>query len=142
MYQPTLNIPEQTSRLVSNKEDPAIQYFLGTYNRNVIHNMIIKAVHESSNGKASIGKQSDSELQVVMIHILQMEYNQHHSIMDLNKMVVRQCSDNILQNMAYYMKYITDLNTPGPIGASQTTMDLLLPASTRDSRERAFQDMI
>ncbi len=142
MYQPTVNIPEQTSRFVSNKEDPSIQYFLGDGNRNRIHNMIIKDVHERSGGQASIGKQSDTELQVVMIHILQMEYNHHHSIENLNKMVVKQCSDNILQNMAYYMKYITDLNTPGPLGVSQTAMDLLLPANTRDSRERAFQTML
>ena len=136
-----MDIAEQSSRYISNKEDPSIQYFMSEMNREKIHMLIIKSVYERTSGQANIGRQSDNELQVIMIHILQSQYNHHLPIADLNRMVVQKCTDNIIQNIGFYSSYIKDMNTPGPIGASEATLDLLLPSNTRDSKERAFKSI-
>tara|TARA_B100000676_G_scaffold188234_1_gene185038 strand:- start:200 stop:628 length:429 start_codon:yes stop_codon:yes gene_type:complete len=137
MYQPSLDIANPTSRFVSNKEDASLNYFLGEHNRSRIHNMIIKAVYEKTEGKASIGRQSDDELQVVMISVIQSNYQEHLPINELNKIVVQRCTKNIIQNLAHYTKYLSDLNSSGPIGTSQDSFQLLVPSSTRASRERS-----
>lgn len=139
MNRARMDIPEQSSRYVSNKEDPSINYFMSEVNRNKIHSLIIKSVYDKTNGQARIGKQSDNELQVIMIHTLQSQYNNHLPINELNKMVVQKCSDNIIQNIGFYTKYLTDMNSPGPLGASQSNFDLIVPQNTRDSRERYFK---
>ena len=141
MQRPTIGIPDQYSRYISNKEDPSIEYFMSLANRDKIQNLIIKRVYEKTNGQASIGKQSDNELQVVMIHTLQTNYNHHLPITELNKLVVKKCSENIINNIGYYVQYINDMNTPGPLGASQSTLDLIVPQNTRDSKERSFKSI-
>ena len=141
MQRPTIGIPDQYSRYISNKEDPSIAYFMSLANRDKIQNLIIKRVYEKTNGQASIGKQSDNELQVVMIHTLQTNYNNHLPITELNKLVVKKCSENIINNIGYYVQYINDMNAPGPLGASQSTLDLIVPQNTRDSKERSFKSI-
>ena len=139
MQQPKMNIPDQSSRYISNKEDPSITYFLSVANRGHIQNLLIKHVYDKTNGKARIGRQSDNELQVVMIHTLQTQYNHHLSITELNKLVVKKCSENIINNIGYYVQYINDMNAPGPLGASSSAFDLIVPRNTRDSKERSFK---
>lgn len=134
---PTIAIASPFSRLVANKNDPSIDIFLGDKNREHVHNMIVKSVYEKTDGKVKLAKQSDNEVKMVMIHTLQMQYNAHRPIQDLNKMVVQHCTQNIIQNIGHYVQYIKDMNAPGPMSASQSVMDLLLPANTRESRERS-----
>lgn len=141
MQRPTISIPDQSSRYVSNKEDPSISYFMSVANRNKIQDLIIKKVYDKTNGQASIGKQSDNELQVVMIHTLQTQYNHHLPITELNKLVVNKCSKNIINNMGHYVQYINDMNASGPLGASDSIFDLIVPQNTRDSKERSFKSI-
>jgi hypothetical protein len=141
MQKPTISIPDQSSRYVSNKEDPSILYFMSVANREKIQNLIMKQVYEKTNGQAKIGKQSDNELQVVMIHMLQTQYHHHLPINELNKLVVKKCSENIINNIGYYVQYINDMNAPGPLGASQSAFDFLVSQNTRDSKERSFKSI-
>ena len=141
MQRPVIEIPDQSSRYVSNKEDPSISYFLGQENRENVQRLIIKRVYDKTSGKARIGRQSDTELQVVMIQTLQSQYNHHLPITELNKIVINKCADNIINNIGYYMQYINDLNAPGPLGASQTVFGLIVPQNTRDSKERSFKSI-
>jgi hypothetical protein len=141
MQRPVIEIPNQSSRYVSNKEDPSISLFLGQENRENVQRLIIKRVYDKTSGKARIGRQSDTELQVVMIQTLQSQYNHHLPIAELNKIVINKCADNIINNIGYYMQYINDLNAPGPLGASQTALELIVPQNTRDSKERSFKSI-
>ncbi len=141
MQQPAIHIPDQYSRYVSNKEDPSIKYFMSENNRDHIQKLLIKAVYEKTNGQARIGRQSDNELQVVMIHTLQTQYNHHLPITELNKLVVTKCSDNIINNIGYYVQYVNDINSAGPLGAAQSAFDLIVPQNTRDSKERSFKSI-
>lgn len=136
MIRPSIHIAEQTSRYVNNKEDASVSYFMSQTNRELIHKLIIKSVYEKTNGQATIGRQSDNELQVVMIHTIQEKYNQHLPIVDLNRMVVQQCSNNIIQNIGYYTRYIHDLNAPSALGE-----DFIVPQNTRESKERSFNSI-
>ena len=110
-------------------------------NRDHIQNLVIKTVYDKTNGQARIGRQSDNELQVVMIHTLQTQYNYHHPITELNKLVVKKCSENIINNIGYYVQYLNDMDAPGPLGASQSAFDLIVPQNTRDSKERSFKSI-
>lgn len=139
--QPNISIPDQYSRYISNKEDPSVNYFMSEKNRDHIQKLMIKSVYEKTNGQAKIGRQSDNELQVVMIHTLQTQYNHHLPINELNKLVVKKCSDNIINNIGYYLQYINDVNYAGPLGASQSAYDLIVPQNTRDSKERPFKSI-
>ena len=141
MQRPTVSIPDQSSRYVSNKEDPSIVYFMSVSNREKLQDLIMKKVHDKTNGQAKIGRQSDTELQVVMIHTIQTNYNHHLPITELNKLVVNKCSENIINNIGYYVQYINDMNAPGPLGASQSAFDLIVPQNTRDSKERSFKSI-
>lgn len=123
-----INFSSQSARLIANKDDPAINHFLGDENRSRIHRLIIQRVYDETNGQVKLGKQSDTELQTIMIHTLQKNFNHHLPIQDLNRVVVNHSVANILQNIAHYTKYITDLNhQKGPLDA---------PVSARSSRER------
>lgn len=137
MQKPTVSIPDQSFRYVSNKEDPSILKFMSKANREQIQHLIIKSVYEKTKGQAKIGKQSDNELQVVMIYTLQTQYNHHLPITELNKLVVNKCSENIINNIGYYTKYINDLNASG----NASPFDLILPQNTRDSKERSFNSI-
>lgn len=139
MSRPGLHIAEPYSRFVSNKEDPAIAHFMSEANRRKIHNLVVKSVYERTGGQAAIGQQSDNELQVVMIHTLQRQYNHHLPITELNRIVVQKCTDNIVQNIAYYTRYLKDMNAPGPVGATQAALDLLTSSNTRESKEQSFK---
>lgn len=141
MQRPVIEIPDQSSRYVSNKEDPSISIFLSQENRENVQRLIIKRVYDKTNGKARIGRQSDTELQVVMIQTLQSQYNHHLPIVELNKLVVNKCTENIINNIGYYVQYINDMNAPGPLGASQTAFDLIVPQNTRESKERSFKSI-
>lgn len=136
-----MNIPNQSSRFVGNKDDASIEHFMSQQNRNRIQNMLKRAVYEKTNGEAKIGDQSDTELQVIMIQMLQNNYHHHHSINDLNRLVVNKCTDNIINNIGYYTMYVRDMNAPGPRGASQSAMELLMPSNTRESKERTFKSL-
>lgn len=141
MHRPTINIPDQSSRYVSNKEDPSITHFMSVANRDKIQNLIIKHVYDKTNGHARIGRQSDNELQVIMIHTLQNQYNHHLPVNELNTLVVKKCSENIINNIGYYVQYINDIDATGPHGASQSVFDLIVPQNTRASKEKSFKSI-
>lgn len=130
--QPTLDIAHDSSRFTGNKDMPHIDVFLGTDNRDIIHNLIIRDVYERTNGKIRLGKQSDTELQLVMITVLQKQYNIYKPVQELNRLVVQTCTSSILENIGYYMNYVKTAFTQD----TNPFEELLLPKNTRDSKER------
>jgi hypothetical protein len=133
-----MDIPDQFSRFISNKNDPFINMFMSEQNRDKLQNLIIKSVYTMTNGNAAIGKQSDRDLQIIMIQILQKNYDHRFSIQELNKIVVQTCSKNILANISNYTKYIFDLNNTN---TSQSTFELITPQNTRESKEKSFKPL-
>ncbi len=126
-----INIASSNARFVANKDDPAIEFFLGEANRARVHRLIVKHVYDRTNGQVKLGQQSDTELQTIMIHFLQKNYNKHLPVDELNRAVVNFSVDNILDNIAYYVQYIRDTT-------SSTGGGLLdAPMSSRESRERS-----
>eukprot|EP00965_Chrysotila_dentata_P097302 3215728-Pleurochrysis_carterae.AAC.1 len=94
----------------------------------------MKGVYEKTNGEVAIGKQSDMELQSVMVHTVQRHYEMHLPVMELNRIVVNHCVQNILQNIGYYLTYIRDISAPRSQQGS--VQDMLMPVNTRSSTER------
>lgn len=129
----TGEIADGNSRFVSNKQGPAIEAFLGIENRNLLHKLIIRNVYDKTNGKAKIGQQSDDELQIMMIRTLQEKHDHLRSVQELNQLTIRTATENIIKNIGFYIRYVEDTNND--TRSSSATMDLLVPQSTRDSRE-------
>jgi hypothetical protein len=88
---------------------------------------------------------------MVMVRIIQSEYNVYLDIKELNKLVVKFCVDNIIQNIGFYMQYLRDLNE-GPnkssyeqlrSGGGQGYVDVSArPVNTRESKESVFKNII
>ena len=133
-----MEIPSQASRMISNKDDPAIAYFLGNENRAKIQRLMAHKVYEETNGKIKIGSQSETALQVVMIHTLQKHYDQYLPIVELNRKVLEVCVPNILTNVGYYLDMMRDRNNQNRGGGRP---DLLVAQSSRSSRESAYHQL-
>jgi len=129
-----MEIPDQHTRFVGNKADDNIALFMSPGNRDRIQRLIIKQVYQDTQNQVAIGKQSDQELQVVMIGTLQQHYNLHLPLQELNRMVVQHCTKNIMTNIGYYLNYVKDRNQAGA-GSLDTPLDLLLPANTRSTKQ-------
>ena len=128
-----MEIADQHTRFVGNKSDDGIAFFMGDENRDRIQRLIIKQVYEETQNQVAIGKQSDQELQVVMIGLLQKHYNLHLPLAELNRMVVQHCTKNILANIGNYLNYVKDRNQNQ--GGTGTALDLLVPANTRTTNQ-------
>tara|TARA_Y100000992_G_scaffold297575_1_gene261369 strand:+ start:61 stop:477 length:417 start_codon:yes stop_codon:yes gene_type:complete len=123
-----ISIPGDQSRFVGNKSDPLVGQFLGGRNRELVHRLIIKYVHDSTGGRVKLGRQSDNDLYVLMIRLLQDNYHTGPTLQELNRLAVLRCSDIIMGNVASYMQYVRDTHSGAP-----SEMDV--PANSRDSRE-------
>ena len=139
-----LQIAPQWSRFIGNKQNDNAEKFFTNSNKLYLHRLIIQEVYKKTDGRVAIGKQSDSELQVVMINTIQSAYNVHLSLVELNKKVTEHCVNNILQNISFYMQYLNDVNqaTDETYGGMRgSPLDITRPENTRASRERTFKQM-
>ena len=148
----SVTMAPQWSRFIGNKDNPVAYVFFSKENKSRLHRLIIRAVYDKTDGQVSLGQQSDSELQMVMVRIIQSEYNVYLNIKELNKLVVSFCVQNIIQNIGFYMQYLRDMNE----GPNKTNYDKLrnhnngegyidaigMPVNTRDSKESLFKNII
>lgn len=89
--------------------------FFSEKNINNIQQKIINNVFNESQGKIKIGRQSDSELKIVMRSVfLQHGQNLNSKIQEqiaqLNKIVLNYCVENVLIGAIGHANYIRDLN--------------------------------
>ena len=89
--------------------------FFSEKNINNIQQKIINSIFNESQGKIKIGRQSDSELKIVMRSIF-LQYGQNlnskiqEQIAQLNKLVLNYCVENVLIGAIGHANYIRDLN--------------------------------
>ena len=94
-------------------------------NINIIQEGIINAVYNKSNGKYTIGKQSEDELMIVMRSIYfqygkNLNFNINDQIKELNTLVIRWCVDEILSNIKQYIEFRKNVSTlPMPLEHAQ-----------------------
>ncbi len=149
-HQGSVTMAPQWSRFIGNKDNAVASIFFSKENKSRLHRLIIRGVYDKSDGQVSLSQQSDSELHIVMVRIIQSEYNVYLDIKELNKLVVRFCVDNIIQNIGFYMQYLRDVNE-GPNktnydklrGDGQGFVDAVIrPLNTRESKESVFKNII
>jgi hypothetical protein len=102
--------------------------FFSRQNVDYIQNRIIQEVYRISNGKHKIGRQSDTELAIIMRSIyLQFSKNNdtdiRPQIRELDEMVVDECVPIVLNAVEQYIKYkydVSNLQVPIDLPESQT----------------------
>jgi uncharacterized phage-associated protein len=94
-------------------------------NIDIVQEGIINSVYNKTEGKYSIGRQSDQELLIVMRSIYlqygkNLNFNINEQIRQLNTMVIRWCVDEIIKNINQYMNYKVNVSTlPMPMERAQ-----------------------
>ncbi len=94
-------------------------------NIDILQEGIINAVYNKSNGKYTIGKQSEDELMIVMRSIYfqygkNLNFNINDQIKELNTKVINWCVDEIISNINQYYSYIKNVSTlPVPMERAQ-----------------------
>jgi len=106
-------------------QNPLSDIYFSQTNINALQDAIRYQVYQRSNGKHTIGRQSDTELQVIMRSIyLQYSKNQPYDVVGqvkvLNKMVLDYAVPIILREIGQYSQYRKDASTlPVPLERSQ-----------------------
>lgn len=89
--------------------------FFSRRNINFLHEQIIKQVYNNSNGKHLIGKQDETQLQIIMRSIF-LQNAKHlncrlkEQISELNKSVILYCAENIIVEINQYLGYKEDVS--------------------------------
>jgi hypothetical protein len=110
--------------------------FFSKENVNYIQNKIIHNVYHISNGRHVIGRQSDTELAIIMRSIyLQFGTNNEtdiqYEITRLDNMVVDECVPNILKSIEQYIKYKYDV--------SNLKVPMTMPESHNSKGEKSLE---
>ena len=102
--------------------------FFSNDNMNRIQDQLIYRVYVSSGGKYKIGKQSNTELQVIMRamylqYAKNLPYDIEKQINELNRHVVEFCLPKVISEIKQYIFYINDIQRlpaqiPHPINVS------------------------
>ena len=110
--------------------------FFSQHNIEVLQKGIISGVYHRSNGQYRIGQQDCDTLKVIMRSIfLQYSANKpnyiQQQVIELNKMVLEYCIQQVYSEAQGYMKYINDVSTlvipiAHPVMASQNDRQLEL----------------
>ena len=95
---------------------PLSQAFFSQQNIQILQNGIRSGVYHRSNGQYTIGTQDCDSLKIVMRSVfLQHSANQPtnvtQQIMELNKIVLNYCIQQIYSEAQGYMKYVDDVST-------------------------------
>ncbi len=122
---------------------PLSQAFFSEANFDQIQNMIRYNVYLRSGKKHIIGRQSDTQLQIIMRSIyLQNSKNLNTDIkgqiQELNKLVIDYCVPNILVEVEQYMQYkvsVSKIPEPLPLAISTNTTD---KNQTSDMKNKQF----
>lgn len=96
--------------------DNLTSLYFSENNINLIQEEIIRYLYDKSNGKYNIGKQSDTELKIIMKSMYLSkrdkltDSNVVNQVKSLNKMVILECSRIIEINLLQHLNYVKDLN--------------------------------
>ncbi len=90
--------------------------FFSKQNIDLIQKEIIERIYKKTNNKARIGRQSDTELKIVMRSIyLQQSKNLPNNIKkqiyELNEKVLEYCVNAVYVELQQYLGYIRDINS-------------------------------
>ena len=102
-------------------ESKLSQVFFSKRNIDIIQNQIRYNVWIQSDKRHIIGRQSDTELEIVMRSIYlqyskNLEYNIKEQIEELNKMILEYCVPNILSEVEQYLSYKQNVSSlPQPM---------------------------
>ncbi len=97
-------------------DSPLSQTFFSQQNIQILQNGIRAGVYHKSNGQYTIGQQDCDSLKIVMRSVfLQNSANQPNNItqqvVELNKIVLNYCIQQVYSEAQGYMKYIDDAST-------------------------------
>lgn len=110
----TEDVNNIVSRTYGSTESSTI--FLSAYNIDYLQKEIKKNVYYKTNKKYNIGKQSETELKIIMRSIY-FQYGKNnnvnisHQVNELNNKVIEWCVANIITNIKQHEKYKEDINT-------------------------------
>lgn len=96
------------------QKNPLSDVFFSKQNIDYIQRSIIQRVYELSDGRHRIGRQSDTELEIIMRSIyLQFSKNQfgrlREQILELDKLVLDEVVPQILSGVEQYIKFREDI---------------------------------
>tara|TARA_B100000795_G_scaffold266291_1_gene249242 strand:- start:2107 stop:2568 length:462 start_codon:yes stop_codon:yes gene_type:complete len=110
----TEDVNNIVSRTYGSTESSTI--FLSAYNIDYLQKEIKKNVYYKTNKKYNIGKQSETELKIIM-RSMYFQYGKNndvnisHQVNELNNKVIEWCVGNIITNIKQHEKYKQDINT-------------------------------
>jgi len=111
--------------------------FFRRSNINEVHRLIIDTVVKKSGGAYTIGRQSEREVEQLMIlvyvanaHVV--KGNAVEGVRELNRLVAREAATDIIVNVTQYLSYMKRLTTAPPTGPA-------LPAVIRDTGKGVMQ---
>jgi hypothetical protein len=101
------------------------QVFFSQENMDLLQDQIRYNVYIASSKKFQIGRQNDTELEIIMRSIYyqygkNLPYNIKEQVVDLNNLVVQDCVPNILSQVQQHIHYLFDASTQ-PIPLSLPT---------------------
>ena len=98
------------------ERSPLSDFFFGSRNLNHLQQLLIKLVHEKSNGVYQIGRQNDTELLIIMRSIF-LQYAKNlpydvqsleQQICELNRQVILYALPKLMSNIQQYLSYVRD----------------------------------
>ena len=120
LYKNSSKKQDTNTSLISNIVVPnaVSRTFFSNTNMERLQSAIIANVYKTSSKR--IGKQSYDELQIIMKSIY-LQYSKNlltdieQQVVDLNNMVINECTKCITVNVDQYIKYLEDITSPIPI---------------------------
>jgi len=132
-------LASETVHHVNNMSSKVSQIFMSKTNTNALQDGIRYRVYVESGGRFNVGRQSDTELAIVMRSILLQYGNNDDSqnilgqVKQLNAYVLDYCVGKVLNEVEAYMQYRVDaLNVQVPI-------DRARPVSIKGQGEKSLQ---
>ena len=91
--------------------------FFSENNIDLIQIELKKIVYENTDNKYLIGRQSDTELLIIMRSIFlqnskNLDYNLKEQILQLNSLVLNYCVANVISGILAHIGYIKDIEQP------------------------------
>lgn len=120
LYQGSSKPQETNTSIISNIVVPneVSRTFFSNTNMERLQTAIINKVYSICSKQ--IGKQSYEELQIIM-KSLYLQYSKNlptnieDQVLELNKMVIDECSNRIVPNVLQYIGYLQDITAPPPV---------------------------
>lgn len=132
-------LARETLHHVNNLSSKASRVFTSSQNTEALHEAIRYRVYVESGGKYTVGRQSDTELALVMRSVL-LQYGNNNDESDtlsqvraLNKAVLDYCVEKVLSEVESYIKYRVDSST------IRQPIELAQPSSIKGLGERSLQ---